>query len=62
MNNTLILFFLLKLKIYLSKIARHWDGGKLGKFEIVKEGFYYLTSFSRINNLNSQQVKIQIKN
>jgi hypothetical protein len=52
----------IKQKVNLSKIARHWDGGKLGKFEIVKEGFYYLTSFSRINNLNSQQVKIQIKN
>lgn len=52
----------IKQKVNLTKIVRHWDGGKLGKFDIGKEGVYYLTSFSRTNNLNSQQVKIQVTN
>ncbi len=51
----------LKQNIKLNKLARHWDGGKLGRFSFEEEGLYYLTCFSRKNNLSSKQVKIYIK-
>lgn len=51
----------IKQKVKLNKLVRHWDGGKLGRFNFEVEGLYYLTCFSRENSLGSKQVKIYVK-
>ncbi|MEP7197965.1 MAG: hypothetical protein ABI851_15710 [Saprospiraceae bacterium] len=51
----------LKQNVKLNSLVRHWDGGKLGRFDFKEEGLYYLTCYSRENKLNSKQVKIYVQ-
>lgn len=51
----------LKQKVKLNRLVRHWDVGKLGRFNFEEEGLYYLTCFSIENSLSSKQVKIYVK-
>jgi len=51
----------LKQKVIINRLVRHWDGGKLGRFNFEEEGLYYLTCYSRENSLSSEQVKIYVK-
>lgn len=51
----------LQQKVKINRLVRHWDGGKLGRFNFEEEGLYYMTCFSREHRLDSKQVKIYVK-